>query len=329
MLSPTTTDPVPATANSSPTGFDAIDEQGSETSLERIFEPPSGFVLTAIGRNKLLVCVCALVLALLTAVFAHGRARTYTASTTLQVGQVNPNSPGFYSYVSSAAALATAFSRAIVAEPVLAEIQHKLKLAPATAAARLSAEPLPLSPAFRIFATGPTAASAISLANVASSAVVSYVSQSNSANPEAESLLQEYRKVSLEVQNATNNVARQAYFHRTPRGSTPPFSNALASVRAERETAVAKLAAIRAAYTSAVSSQAPRNGLVSLIAGASTAGSNRKSKVELFGFIGLLAGVAIGCAAAVMCERLRRRSAHAVAVELGAPHETPRSTEAV
>ncbi len=86
-----------------------------------VFEPPSSFVLSAIGRNKLLVCGCAVVAALIGTAYGLSRPRTYTASATLQVGQVNPNSPGFYSYVQSASALATAFSRAISAEPVLAD----------------------------------------------------------------------------------------------------------------------------------------------------------------------------------------------------------------
>jgi uncharacterized protein involved in exopolysaccharide biosynthesis len=76
----------------------------------RIFEPPSGLVLTAIARNKLIVCICAILVALAGIGYGLARRAQFTASATLQVGQVNPNSAGFYSYVESAAALATAFS---------------------------------------------------------------------------------------------------------------------------------------------------------------------------------------------------------------------------
>ena len=82
------------------------------------------------------------------------RQTTYTASATLQVGQVNPNSPGFLGYVQSASSLATAFSRSIAAAPVLATVKRKLALGPADATPRLSAEPIPLAPAFRVIATG-------------------------------------------------------------------------------------------------------------------------------------------------------------------------------
>jgi capsular polysaccharide biosynthesis protein len=328
LASPTPADSSPTTANSSAPRFD---ETARPT--QGVFEAPSGLVLSAIARNRLIIAVFSVVVALLAAAYGHTRPRTYTASTTLQVGQVNPNSPGFYSYVESAAALATAFSRAITAEPVLAAVQHSLKLSPATAASRLSAEPLPLSPAFRIIATGPTEASAVALANVTSRAIVTYVSESNSANPEAESLLQEYHNASLQLQQATTNLEHLAYTHRTPAKAEPSFSGVLAPAKAEKETALARLAAIRAAYTAAVSSQAPRSGLVSLIAGASTASSDRRSKVEVLGFIGLLAGLVIGCIVAVLREQRRRRrlSASEIQVEtpLQKPREAPRFSETV
>ncbi len=117
-----------------------------DQSIQGVFEPPSGFVVSAIGRSKLLICAFAVVIALLGAGYGLSRKRTYTASATLQVGQVNPNSPGFFSYVNSASALATAFSRSVGAEPVLATVQQKLKIAPAKAVARLSADADPTKP---------------------------------------------------------------------------------------------------------------------------------------------------------------------------------------
>ncbi len=274
-----------------------------------VFEPPNSFVVRAISRHKLLVCICAVSLALIGVGFGLARQTTYTASATLQVGQVNPNSPGFYGYVQSATSLATAFSRSIEAEPVLATIQRKLKLAPAMATSRLSAEPLPLSPAFRVIATGPTESAATGLANVAARAVIAYESQSNSANPEASSLLHDYRDASLAL-GATE--AKLTYLGKHPAGAS-----ALADAEAARSAAQVKLKAISDAYVSAVSSQAPRSGLVSLVAGATTASSNRKSKVELLGFLGLMLGIIGGCAVAVLHES--RRGSAMQSKEAGAP----------
>jgi uncharacterized protein involved in exopolysaccharide biosynthesis len=264
--------------------------------IRGVFEPPKGFVLSAISRNKLVIVAAVVVCALIGAGLGATRSRTYTATATLQVGQVNPNSPGFLGYVQSASALATAFSRAISAEPVLAAVQRELKLAPSTASARLSSEPIPLAPSFLVIAAGPTEPSAVRLANVAASAVVAYESQSNSANPEAASLLKEYHEASFQLQQAgtkLSHIGRDA------------SANARAQAAAEKNTAAVRLHAIGNAYTAAIASQAPRNGLVSLLASATTATNNRKSKIEIFGFIGLLAGVVIGCVAAVLRERRR------------------------
>jgi hypothetical protein len=269
-----------------------------------VFEPPSGFVLAALARNKLMICAFALVFALIGTAYGLSRQKTYTASATLQVGQVNPNSPGFYSYVQSASALAGAFSRAIAAEPVLAAVQRELKLAPAKTVGRLSAEPILQSPALRVTATGPSESSAIQLANVGANALIAYEGQSNSANPEAETLLHLYRDASIKLRRAEANLERLA--HSVSRKRDAP-TDVLAPDEAEKNAAEIRLKAIGVAYTAAVSSQAPRSGLVTLLAGATSASSNRRSKVEQFGFIGLLVGVVIGCAAATLRER--RRSA--------------------
>jgi uncharacterized protein involved in exopolysaccharide biosynthesis len=242
------------------------------------FEAPGGAAFATIARHKLLVAVCALLLAALGVAAGVVHKRTYTSVSTLQVGQVNPNSPGFYGYVQSAAALATAFSRAIDAQPVLSSIQGQLHVAPATAVARLSAEPLPSSPAFRVIATGPTAADSIALANVAANAIIAYEGQTNSANPAAASLLHEYRQASLALQRANANVDR---------------------LRSDKRSNGVRLRAIETAYTGAVTSQAPRSGLVSLLADATSASSDHKSKIELYGFVGLLAGLALGCCLAL------------------------------
>jgi capsular polysaccharide biosynthesis protein len=281
-----------------PAGPEQLVPAGPEQLIQGVFEPPSGLTWTAITRHKLIVCMFAVLLAALGVAYGLSRPRVYTASATLQVGQVNPNSPGFLGYVQSATSLATAFSRAIDAEQVLDKVQHKLKLAPATSIARLSAEPLPLSPAFRVFATGPTEVAAVQLANVAANAVIGYEGQSNSANPEASTLLHEYREASLHQEQILSRLS--GISQKTSRSAAER-----AQAQAEENAAQVKLKAIAVAYTAAIASQAPRNGLVSLVAGAAGASSDRSSKVEKLGLIGLLAGIVVGCGVAVLVERRR------------------------
>jgi len=281
--------------------------------VQGIFEPPTGFILGAIVRNKLIVGLCAIALALIGIGYALSRSKTYTATATLQVGQVNPNSPGFGSYVQSASALAAVFSHAIDAESVLTTIQQKLKLAQPEAISRLSAEPLPQIPVFRVIATGSTEGGAIQLANVAANAVITYENQSNSTSQVA-SLLSAYHEASLSLQRASAKLAEFESLTRNRERETsakahgqpkPPNSSVFVPGKAEVATAAAKVKAIAAAYTAAVSSQAPRSGFVSLLASATGARNNRNSRVEVFGVIGLLAGIVTGCVVAVLRERRR------------------------
>ena len=269
-----------------------------DTPAAGIFEPPDSFAVRAIGANKLLVVIVAVVVALFGAGFGYLRQPTYTATASLQVGQVNPNSPGFLGYTQSAASLATAFSRSVGAAPVLHTVERKLKLTRPVAASRLTAEPIPQAPVFQVVATGPSERAAVRLANVAAGAVVVYESKSNSANPQARSLLRDYRRTSLALRRAVMRVAEVD-------ASSSASSEELLKAEAAKSAAQVQLEATGKAYTEAVTSQAPRKGLVSFLAGATTASSDRRSTAQLYGFIGLLAGLALGCGIAVLRERRR------------------------
>lgn len=271
--------------------------------FQSIFEPSDGLVLSAIRRNKLIIAVCAVAMALAGVGYGFLRQPTYEATASLQVGQVNPNSPGFLGYVQSASSLATAFSRSIDAAPVLRTIDEKMGLSPSKAVGQLSAEPIPLSPIFQVIASGQSQSDAIRLANVAANAVIAFEGHSNSANPQANALLGSYHSAAIAVQSAKSEI-----HHLATAGAS---SARLLQAEAGLIAAQVKLKATGNAYTSAVVSQAPRKGLVTLLAGATTASNNRKSKAELYGFIGLLLGLGIGCCVAVIRER--RQGARAIA----------------
>ncbi len=131
------------------------------------------------------------------------------------------------------------------------------------------------------------------LANVAAGAVVAYEKQSNSSNPEANALLIDFRQASLALHKAEAKVEAA--------GS----ADELLQAEAEKSAAQIKLRAISGAYVANVESQAPRSGLISLLAGATSATSDRHSRIQLYGFLGLLIGIVIGCALAVLRERRR------------------------
>ena len=215
---------------------------------------------------------------------------------------MNPNSPGFLGYTQSATSLATAFSRSVVAGPVLDKVQSKLGLSRPTTLARLSAEPIPLAPIFRVIATGPSESAATGLANVAAGAVIAYVGKTNSANPASASLLREYREAATEVRKAPTHLNELKEDESTP-------GEELLAAEAEKSAAKVKLEALGRSYVATVASQAPRDGLVTLAAGATGASSDRRSKIEMYTLIGLLVGLVAGCAAAAARERFLLRTA--------------------
>jgi D-serine deaminase-like pyridoxal phosphate-dependent protein len=142
-------------------------------------------------------------------------------------------------------------------------------------------------------ATGPSAAKAKRLANVAAAGVIAYENQSNSANPEAASLLAAYRRASLELNEASAAVAS---------------SGGSSQAKAEQSAAKIRLKAIAAAYVATVGSQPPREGFISLLAGATSAKSDRNSRIQLYGFLGLLLGLLAGCGVAVLRDRKQHDS---------------------
>jgi uncharacterized protein involved in exopolysaccharide biosynthesis len=280
----------------SPPETNSVPSATAMPSLRGAFEPPQGQLFQAIGRHKRLVAAIALLGALAGIALGYVRPATYEAAATLQVGQVNPNSAGFASYTQSSSSLATAFSRAIAATPVLLQVNRRLRIPPERAVTRLSSEPIPLSPAFRVIATGPSATKAKSLANVAAAAVIGYENRSNSANPQAASLLTAYRHAALGL-----NRANAAVVAANAGGS----SDDVLAAEAAQSAAKIRLKAIGATYIATVGSQPPREGFVSLLAGATSATSNRNAKMQLYGFLGLLLGLVAGCAAAFLSERRR------------------------
>ena len=259
----------------------------------------------AIRKHKLLVLGCAVICALIGLIGGASRKPTYTAAATLQVGKVNPNSPGFYGFVQSATDLAAVFSRAITAGPVLARVHARLGLSPAEAAARVSAAPIPASPAFRVIGTGSSALAARRLANATSVALIAYEGHSNTYNPDTKRLLGKYRSVSMQLARASAQVKEAAREY-----ARYPFvrqREELEQAQAARSAASLEAQALASSYQ--LSAQSTTRGLLTLVAGAMSASSDRSSKIQLLGFIGLLGGLVIGCALAILLAHRQPRRA--------------------
>jgi capsular polysaccharide biosynthesis protein len=284
---------------------DAADRRGrgNNGGRPRSREQPPSVIGSAVARSKWWILLLAIVLAAAGAAYGIVRKPLYNASSTLNVGKVNPNSPGFYGYAQSASDLATTYSRAITATAVLDHIQNTTGIPASTAAGRLTAEPIPNSSLFRIVATGPSSSSAVALANQAAHGVVSFEAGYN-YNGDAAAALKSFQ------QAARANVQAQAKVHRLSGGggSGANSSPALQAAQVAANTAQMRANALSNTYQQALEAQ-PASDLVSLLTTAVGATSDKSKKLELFAAIGLLAGLVIGTLLAVLREQRRMRPA--------------------
>jgi capsular polysaccharide biosynthesis protein len=273
-------------------------------------------IVSAIGRYKWLVLLLAVLLAGAGVAVGVGRKPIWTATATLQVGaNINPSSPGFSGFVQSETSLATTFSRAITANEVLARIQARTSLSPAQIARRLTATPVPNAAALEVIATGATPAAAIRLANVGAKSLVASEAPNNFPTSAAR-LYNAYRAQSTVVARARARLqaiesrnAVQGQTARTVSGQTTTNHSSPALIQAQAAVGAAQARgnALSAAYTLAVESDANSGAVLTPLADAVTATSDRKQKIELFGFVGLAAGLLIGASIAILREQGRTR----------------------
>ena len=274
-------------------------------------EPSPSLVVAALSRYKWLVIGLAALLCAGGLAAGYKRKPVFTATSTLQVGQVNPNSPGFYGFVQSATALATTYSRAVTANGVLSIVQQKTGLRPAEAASRLTATPIPDGAAFSVIATGSTSQSAVNLANTAAAAMVSYEaansSKAGASTNNATAIFNEYRAQTLQLAHY-KAIVQKLQNQASAGGTTPnPTRPAIVKAQANADLAQGRSNALAAAYTQALEGQQPPGTMLSPLSSALTASSDRKHKLELLGFVGLAAGLLIGSALAVLLEQRRAR----------------------
>ena len=194
---------------------------------------------------------------------------------------------------------------------MLSIIQHKIGLTPAQSSARLSATPIPDGAAFSVIATGSTSQSAVSLANTAAAAMVTYEAAANSSASTTSSntaaIFNEYRGQSTQLAH-DKAIVQKLQNNSSSNGSSPdPTNPALVQAQANAGLAQGRANALAAAYTQALENRQPPGTMLSPLASALTASSDRKHKLELFAFVGLAAGLLIGSAIAVMLEQRRVR----------------------
>jgi uncharacterized protein involved in exopolysaccharide biosynthesis len=241
--------------------------------------------------------------AIVTAIFVAGgvlagagRTPTYTASTTLNVGRVDVRVQALPGYVAGATSLAASYSRITTSDEVVVPLAQRLHMTPAQIRARLGATQVPNAPMFSIFGTGGSDRDAIAFTQAATSQVERYVKQADNGTDSLDGLLRSWR----------SQAAKSASLRRRI-GKLPSGSAKAAGLQTDYDEAQLKEQALRGQYQDRSSELASTAG-IEVITPPTTASSDRHRTMQRFGVLGLIAGVLVGSALALVFPRLMRRT---------------------
>lgn len=268
--------------------------------------PQSAFVpdpLRGVGameavRRHPFLAVLPLVL-LLGAAVAYGllRSPVYTAESRQAVGRIDTNQPGALAgFASATEALASNYSRAIEASPVVRRAARGSGFGVREVRRRISATPIPESPVFRVIAIGEDERQAVGLANAAASGLRDYITNLNSENPNADRQLKAFEAASLDAARRQSELDDL----RDRGGPNPSDADRRAIAEAKSGVDTARLGAdvARLNYTSSKQSQGNAE-LIQTITRARVATNDRFARLQIALFIAVALGVLLGLAAAI------------------------------
>jgi capsular polysaccharide biosynthesis protein len=183
-----------------------------------------------------------------------------------------------------------------------------MNLTPQQVRSRVGATPVSGSPLFLISSFGPNREQAIRMVNLTATALVAYVKRTNAeASPAAGKLLKSYEQLQIEAVRASQDAAKARQLAAAE--NTAARRAALARSAAAFAAARLRATAASAAYTRIVSSPTVSNS-VHVLAPATAAASDRRSKLQIYLFVAIVVGLILGAVlATLVTDREDRRSA--------------------
>jgi capsular polysaccharide biosynthesis protein len=262
--------------------------------------------LTAARRHWPLVVLVTVVFTGIGVGTALRRQPVYTAESRLAAGRLDSTNAGAAgAFATSTQALAEQYSRSIDTPGVTRSVAARVGLTPAQVAARVSATPIPESPVVRVFAQGSDGTEAVRIANAAATGLIAYTTKQNRLNPDTGRLLRLFRQASTDVQRVEARVATRR--RANDAASTSTTRRRLRDAQVTLDVAQLRRETARAAYDASTRGQAS-TVLLSPLQPATAASNDRSRYLQLFGFIGFVAGLTIGLALATLrANRVLRR----------------------
>lgn len=291
---------------------------GTESTLER--EPASSYeepvpystgvsrlsVLQSVRRHPIMTALPIVILLAAALAYSLQRTPVYTAETRLSVSNIDLSQPGALNgFATATQALATAYSRAIGAQQVVQRVARETGLDPLTVRNRLSSTPIPQSPLFRVTATGTSVGQAKRLSNSAGEALRDFVRDSNEIAPStSKGLLGDFQAEQLRVAKSSQKLAAAKL--RVQGDRSARNQDALAEAQSEFAAAQLRATVASANYTTNANGGS-LNGSVTILAPATFAINDRRSKTQIYAFAALVVGAFIGAALATLVEDRRYR----------------------
>ena len=265
---------------------------------------PWGGPLEAILRHPLLVILPALVLAGVGLAVGLLREPVHTAEARINVGRIDVPAYTLQGVTVGNITLAASYSRAVTAPAVVRGASRDTGISAEDVREQLSASPVPGSTLILVEAEADSAERAQQLANAGAGRLINYVTDLNVRQQESRSL-NRFRRAQREVEKVRARLIRLA---------RRPGANAAAIEKTRLNLRTAELAARsvgnRVFQASVVP---PPENLLQLVVPAATSDSDETSVLQELGLIGLVAGLVVGIALALLrtnwqlLRRARRR----------------------
>lgn len=273
---------------------------------DRQFDQSRGDVFLAIALYPLTVVFFTVLLAAAGVFLGYSRDPTYTASSELLVGNLSISDPSAIpGAVGASQSLAAVYARLINANDVRQTVASATQDSPDDAS--LGASPVVESPLVRVRATSDSEEGAVAYTNAGAKALSSYVNNLRSPGSDVGPIAKRYREAAL-VYSERLKVLRDL---KDRAGSSVSSSEqvALNEAEAELQTAKLKRTALGAIFQRGQNIRVAQPSL-NVFVTADSASSNRASTMQITGGIGLVAGLALGIAVAMLrTARMARRQA--------------------
>jgi hypothetical protein len=270
--------------------------------------------------------VVATTVVLVAAALAAGlvQSPTYTATSDINVGRVDVRVQTLPGYVAGAQALAGAYSRVATSDQIVTGLARRLRLPAGEVRSRLAATPIPEATIFRISGSGDSAADAVRFTRAATAEMEAYVASTDDDQSTLTDVLGDYREQSRAAADLRQRIDRLRALQ-TPTATPTVTATATPSASAKRrarerradeiarlqvalDTAELKMQSLGSRYAERGNELAATAGIAVLNRPLS-ATSDRSRTLQRLVAVGLVAGVLLGAALALLYDRRRGRIA--------------------